>query len=388
MPHTEQSPTQSAQAKWQPNAAMVAWLVIGGSSLLVSCTTKEPSTVVAPNRSPTTVPTLSVAPSYAAKPPASSHPGPPTADVQAFGCDLQATITPDQPTWAVGQPVYLTFKLTSNCDRKLAVLDGGDYQNKYGRAESYKITAKDAQGQALHVLDSGRPMGGYVSAWPLSRDKPFQKRLLIIHWIDFQTPGTYTLTVKKVLQVGDQMTSRSEGKKELPVLVSTSIEVKASTPELTKSVIDVLGKQMFEADKDKAYEAEQALKMMHDERIVPLFAKLLTSNDSVMSMEALWGLRTYSNDQALSALQKALTIKELRLAAAQTLAKNKHPKAWDTIWALHSDPDKYIRLAVLHALAKRNQPTTKARLQAFTNDKSPMISNEAKRYLQERKNNP
>jgi HEAT repeat protein len=191
--------------------------------------------------------------------------------------------------------------------------------------------------------------------------------------------------VEKELFVGEAMTPDATDKSQVPVKVAARVDVLPPSSEAIGAVIESLGKQLFATDDVVANEATQALTMTKDDRVVPYFAKLIDSPNQSQRIYGVWGLRPYGTDDALAALKKALTIHELELAAAQTLADNPHPKAWDTLWVLRGDPDENVRLTVLHALAKQNLPDEVARLQSFTKDASSMVSGEAKRYLRERK---
>lgn len=324
--------------------------------------------------------------STSARPGRTSDVAPPASFLtQARGCALLVALRADKPRFVLGEPVFATFQVTTACDKTLSVLDGGDYRNKFGRAESYQLAATGAAGERVAVLDAGFQFGGIIGPLALSKGKPFEKRLLIAHWIDFPRPGVYRLTVDKTLHVGEAMTPDEKDKTAIAVSVSTSVEVLPAAAEKIGAVIEALGRQLALDDERASSEAERAMLMIHDERVVPHFATLLAGPNASHRMAALWGLRPFASDEALAAIVKALSVGGLRVAAAQALAENPHPMAWSSLWALRSDADDNIRLTVLHRLAKRDEPDTQARLRDFVRDPSAVIQGEAQRYLRERK---
>lgn len=294
---------------------------------------------------------------------------------------LSTTLRADKARLLPGEPVFVTFRVATTCGRKLATVDGGDYRNRLGRANSYRLTAVSAAGEVVPVIDPGPEFGGLMGPVELS-PRPFEKRLLVAHWVELTKPGVYTLTVEKALLVGEAMTPDEKDKVAVPMKVSTTIEVLPASAEQLGQMIDALGQQ---ASRDQEHaEPLQALLTIKDARAVPHLVRLTEQANVSRRMSGVTGLRPFGTDEALAALVKALETKELRLTTAQVLAENPHPKAWDALWALRADSDDNIRLTVLHRLARRQAPDTEARLKEFEKDRAAMIQGEARRYLRER----
>lgn len=309
------------------------------------------------------------------------QPGP--SRIDALGCPLEITLVPDTTTPIVGQPVYVTLRATTTCAKKLHVLDGGDYRNQFGRADSFTVTMTDASGKGIKPLDAGPGFGGMIGPQPLAKDQPFDKRLLLGHWFDPQPPGRYTITVSKKLHIGEASTPDEKDKVQIPVSASAIVDFRAGTPAELGALIDATGERAL-SEGDASDEAIRVLTSFKDERTVPWFVKLISGKRESQRIYGVWGLRPYGTDEAVNALEKALGEKDLAISAAQTLAENPHPRAWDVLWANRAHKDDNVRLTALHALAKKKGlPDKKQRLQGFVNDPAPVVRQEAQRYLKE-----
>jgi hypothetical protein len=359
-------------------------LLLGAGALWLGCEAPRPPPVAISNSSASSATTPSAMPSStppASAPAASSAAASPTFESQAHGCALSTTLRADKTRLLPGEPVFVTFRVATPCGRKLAVLDGGDYRNRLGRANSFRLTVVSAAGEVVPVIDPGPEFGGLMGPVEAS-PRPFEKRLLVAHWVELTKPGVYTITVEKALLVGEAMTADEKDKVAVPMKVSTTVEVLPASAEQLGQMIDALGQQ---ASRDQEHaEPLQALLTIKDARAVPHLIRLTEQPSVSRRMSGVMGLRPFGTDEALAALVKALETKELRLTTAQVLAENPHPKAWDALWALRTDSDDNIRLTVLHRLARRQAPDTEARLKEFEKDRATMIQGEAQRYLRER----
>src|SRR5262245_30330220 len=92
------------------------------------------------------------------------------------GCPVEVSVSADKTGFTLGEPVFLTFRVTTTCGEELAVIDGGDYRNRLGRPDSFSVSALDASGDGTPVtaVDAGFQFGGLMGPQPL----PFEKRLL------------------------------------------------------------------------------------------------------------------------------------------------------------------------------------------------------------------
>ncbi|MEO6574531.1 MAG: hypothetical protein ABIP89_11880 [Polyangiaceae bacterium] len=165
------------------------------ASLLAALASSACDRASPPQASPSTLPSVAPTPSVPSVPSAAELPPPPAVQkAQVRGCEIELTLAPDKAQWLLGEPVFMTFRVTTACAKQLSVLDGGDYRNQFGRAESYKVTAVDASGARVAPIDAGMQFGGMMGPRPLAKGKPFDKRLLIAHWVEFPAAGRYTIT--------------------------------------------------------------------------------------------------------------------------------------------------------------------------------------------------
>ena len=308
---------------------------------------------------------------------------------QARGCDFSATLLADKTSFFQGEPVYLTVRVTTPCETGLSILDGGDYRNQSGRAESYTLAATSAAGASLTPLDAGPQFGGLTGPRPVSDRTPFEKRLLLAHWFDFPAPGRYRVQVSKELEIVDKRSFEDPDKARVKVSLAIEVEVRPPSTEGMGKLIDELGARLLRKD-DAAHEAERSLRRIADPRVVRHFAALFEGSNASWQMSAVQGAGPFATDEALEVLKKGTTSPEdpVQITAAQTLSTSPHPGAWALLWSLRSSKNDNVRLTVLHALARRKDPDVEARLKGFTRDPAPLVQGEALRYLAERKHNP
>ncbi|MBS2019021.1 MAG: HEAT repeat domain-containing protein [Deltaproteobacteria bacterium] len=313
--------------------------------------------------------------------PAASAPAP--SRVDALDCPLEIEVAPDKAAALVGEPVYLTLRIRTSCAKTLHVLDGGDYRNRFGRADSFEVRMVDASGAESTPLAAGPGFGGMIGPRQVAAGKPFEKRFLLPHWFDAPPAGRYTITIAKKLLIGEASTPNSEDKTAVPVSASAIVAFRDGTSAELGKVIDDLGARVLGVG-DDAEEAVNALSTMRDPRVVPFFVKLASGDRASIRIKGVWGLRPHGTDEAVSALEKALDDPALAIAAAQTLAENPHPRAWDVLWAHRAHKDDNVRLTVLHTLArKKDLVDQRQRISGFTSDAAPIVRGEAARYLRE-----
>jgi hypothetical protein len=295
----------------------------------------------------------------------------------------------DKASFLQGEPVYLTVRVTTACKDGLSVLEGGDYRNQFGRAESYTLAATSAAGASLTPIDAGPQFGGLIGPRPVTAEKPFEKRLLLSHWFDFPAAGRYRVQVSKELEIVDKRGFEDPDKASVKVSLALEVEVKPPSAEGMGKVIDDLGARMLKKD-DAAHEAERSLRRVHDPRVVRHFAALFEGGNTSWQMSAVQGAGPFATDEALEVLKKGASSPEdsLQITAAQTLSTSPHPGAWGLLWSLRSSKNDNVRLTVLHALARRKDADVEARLKEFTRDPAPLVKGEAQRYLAERKGKP
>ena len=114
---------------------------------------------------------------------------------------VEVALRPDKPEVMIGEPVYLSFTVRNLSDSDLQSVQGGDYQNRFGRPESYAVTVADRNGEALPVLDAGPSFGGIMGPQKIPAKGTWVRRLFLPHWVKLAAAGDYTVTCKMVLKL-------------------------------------------------------------------------------------------------------------------------------------------------------------------------------------------
>jgi HEAT repeat protein len=81
---------------------------------------------------------------------------------------------------------------------------------------------------------------------------------------------------------------------------------------------------------------------------------------------------------------KPALVSNIRLAAAQGLARSPHRDAKSFLMTFWNDSDASVRLDVLHAAARMHTPESQQLLKKMSGDQNEMVRSEALRYLKER----
>ena len=148
------------------------------------------------------------------------------AVLHTHGCELRASVVPERARFGMEIHPYLTFRVSTDCDRKLTLLVG-EAGNELGRPDSYSVSAVDSEGTSVQIRQLGGGEGSASSGHTdLSRDKPLVTRLVVRQWFTFERPGRYEVTVSKDLMIGERVDGGVIATEEwLPVKVSTFLDV-------------------------------------------------------------------------------------------------------------------------------------------------------------------
>ncbi len=147
-----------------------------------------------------------------------------TATSRAQGCELDASLEADGPGFVVGAEAYVTFRVRTDCARELTVASYNDRESRFGRPDSYQVSAMAVPGgEAVETLAGGENFGGGMGRIAFTRDNPVEVQLALSHWLVFSKPGRYEVIVDKSLDVGGA-TARDE---HVGFRVSTFVDVSA-----------------------------------------------------------------------------------------------------------------------------------------------------------------
>jgi RNA polymerase sigma factor (sigma-70 family) len=322
------------------------------------------------------------------------------------GVKLDATAAADKPEVMLGEPTYVSFKVANRTGRDLRVMVGGDYRNRLGRPESFKVEVVGAGDKKVPQPNAGPGMGGITSAQKLPARGAYTFRLFLPDWATFERPGRYTLTIRRRLEIvpddgADPFRRKAEA---IDVSAIATITVVPTDPAKMGKVIARLGDRMLDRkNSDRAEQAQKMLAATNDVRVVPYFVALASMPHFSPRLAACGPLGRYQTDEALEALKKlarttgaeiraSATTLELaetsadgvRHGAAHALAGSPHPKAVPFLWTMADDRYYGVRLTVLHKAAELKTPEALGILLKMSCDPNETVRNEAIRYLKKR----
>jgi hypothetical protein len=330
-------------------------------------------------------------------------PGVVSADpYEVAGVKLDVTAAPEHAEYMLGEPGYVLFKVANQSDRNLRLMVGGDYRNRLGRPDSFKIEVVRDDGKKMPQLDSGMQMGGIVHSEKLSAKGEYVFRLFLPQWATFEKPGRYTMTIRRKLELVPDDGNDAFRLKTDNVEVTTTATITIVPLDDAKmgKLIASLGAKIRALKPNHSDEqAEQMLTAMHDDRVIPHFIVLAEKPYYSPRITACLALGQYKNDKAFEALKKLLktTADEVRGSATtpegdESCAKavrhwaihgigaSPHPKALPLFWTFANDPYYGVRLWVVQKAAQLKTPEALAIIQKMTADENETVRNEAIRY--------
>jgi hypothetical protein len=281
---------------------------------------------------------------------------PPVNIYKSDGIVIEAGFAPDETRIILGQPLFITFKVTNQADKPYGFFVGGDDRGSV-RHNNFKITAVDAQGNPVKDPYSYNHFGGHGQNVMLERDQSYRERLFLGHWCAFDKPGRYTLTCTRELS---ELKGSGEEPRNESLRITSDFDLDIGPPDAEQmgNVITGLGQKLREGGKENVYEATLALASIADERVVPHLARSLSEGDYQNKLPAVQGLAQFSSDAAADALIMALKDPDhvVRDAAGNALKGKKIDRALHTLI-----PDMADEQASTRAMAARALGATKDR---------------------------
>lgn len=319
---------------------------------------------------------------------------------------LEVSVTPEQPAIMLGEPSSLLFTVKNLSDEDLQIIEGGDYRNALGRPETFKVRVVRSDEKAVTQPGAGMSMGGMVAPKSLPAKDSYVFKLFLPHWATFDEAGRYMVTCERTLQLIKPVagTSWSELKTtDVNVVVKTTIEVTPRDETRMGALIAKLGERMLTSvSSDESENATRALAAIEDARVVPLFRQALNSKSYGLKFSALGVLAKFNSDEAFEGLKAGMATKSsdfdpasatrpelldqlannIRNTAAAALCRSKHPGASAFLLVHRHDEYEGVRITVLHLLGTMPPNEALPILREMSEDKSKMVSDEAKRYIE------
>lgn len=328
------------------------------------------------------------------------------ATVQAIpyevgGTKLEVSAVPENAEYMLAEPGFVLFKVANLSDRNLRITVGGDYRNRLGRPDSFKVEVAGADGKKVPQPDLGMQKGGMVYGQKVPAKGEYVFRLFLPQWATFEKPGRYTMTIRRKLELApDDGTDLFAQKRDnVEVTATATVTIIPTDAAKLGQIIEKLGATACGRNGDNAEQATMMLAAIHDERVIPHFAALAEMPHSTPRYAACRSLGKYNNDQAFESLKKLMTtmgadIREsattlnlaesgadgVRHAAIIALGQSPHPKALPLFWSFSTDRYYGVRMTVLHKAAELKSPACLAIIKKMTSDENERVHNEAIRY--------
>jgi hypothetical protein len=224
---------------------------------------------------------------------------------------LKATISMEMAEVMVGEPTWIRFKVENPTDRKLLLRLKGDHRNRTidptskTVPESFSVEMRNETETLLPQIParSNRMNGLIRPGFDLPAKGEVTIELFVPHWVTITEPGRYDVKVHCQCEL-----SPHEGRNLIELVAETTLQVTPADTRKFGEVIDRLGRKLVADDSSASDRAHRMLMVIHDERVVVWYVKLLEQSRYTQKFNACTGLGPYGSDTALSALKRAMQV--------------------------------------------------------------------------------
>jgi len=286
-------------------------------------------------------------------------------DTPSGDAPVAISLTPDKKTIMLGEPLYLAFAVTNLSGEEFCLAVGGDYRNRFGRPDSFRVTVKTGDGTELPHLESYNG-GGFVGCEPIRPGATYTVRLFVPHWAHIERTGPYRVNVKRNMAfcIYGPLDPRNP-KYSMEADVNTEFTVVPAEENKMGALIASLGSVMLDSSDPKAIESARVLAAIQDKRVITYFAEAVrkfgevdfvsSRNDEYnIKCTAIYALGTYDDDRAIDALEKLMNsrINDTRVDVATAFVESPHKSAIKLLLQMQDDKYWFVRLRVAQGLAK------------------------------------
>jgi hypothetical protein len=301
------------------------------------------------------------------------------------GLKIKAGFELAQTEFALGEPIWVTFRVTNEGDKPFAFVVGGDYRFT-GRHERFSISAVDELGEKVPDPIPDPSRGDGISWEPkVELGKPYTEELLVNRRCAFSKPGRYTLTCRRTLNINKDSDAGMARVPEavlptLPVETTSTITLRADDKAFGE-YLDALVKRLEGPYDGKAYGEMTQVAKAKTPAALPAIIRLAKVADPNQQQRVSW-LCSYGEEAnaallevaetgipsaratALGALSRRgvpglepLVLKALksenaqeRQGAVQICERGRYPGCLETLLGMGEDPDKWVREFLCRAL--------------------------------------
>jgi hypothetical protein len=322
--------------------------------------------------------------------------------ISVEGKRVGITLVPEKPVIMLGEPGALIFTVNNLSDAPLYLEVGGDYRNRLGRPDSFKVSVKGAYGVPVQQPESGFNMGGIGGLEEIPVKGNYSFRLFLPHWAQFEAPGTYSISVRRKLVMTSVKGPYRQRKEMIVTEVEavTSIQIGSQDPDEMGKIIDSLGTSMIsDRNSEVSESATRRLAAIQDERVIPWFARAFGLREYGLKFSALSVLAKFNQVEAFNVLKAGMDTKgvdldgatnpelanqladNIRHAAAVGLSRSPYPGAKAFLISQRKDTSMGVRITILHILGQMPREEALPILEEMSQDQDTRVGNEAKRYI-------
>jgi hypothetical protein len=287
------------------------------------------------------------------------------------GRRIEIRLKPGKEVFMLSEPTFLSFEIENYSTEDLCVWEGGDYRNRLGRPNSFRVMVTGDKGLAVPQPEAFGSDGLGVDCARIPANGSHTLKLFLPHWATFKTTGTYRVGVRKFLSI--QIYSIWEGKhsmessSHIEADVIANIRVVPDDENKLGEIIDSLGNAMLDANNPEARNSAMALAYINDKRVISYFAQALElfgksrmldlGVEYRISLEAIEALSKFKDDSALAALEAAMNSpsEDVRESIAFAFGRMSHPRALELLLKMVDDEDESVRDAAQEGLNKRRR---------------------------------
>jgi|GEM_PF-1870255 len=315
------------------------------------------------------------------------------------GHEFAVSVIPDKSTIMLGETTFLAFEVKNLSDAPLYFSDGGDYRNNIGRPERYSVTVMRDDGTPVPQPKVTMSTGGLLGSRTVPLGGSYVRRLFLPHWATFESPGTYDITVSRILSIStrndDTVFRTKDANRPVATTAHTKITIIETDPtKLGETISDLGDKVLADSDNPNIRDNLLLLDFIKDGRTIPYWVKAVERYSSSSNWKLIDNFRQtpsilarYDTPEAIATIEAAMKSKnkDVRLDVAESLSISKNPRAIPLLLSMSKDPYWFVRLRVVQTLDQLDNDESARMLTAFLLDKERSVRESAEESLR-RKN--
>jgi len=309
---------------------------------------------------------------------------------------VRINLRADKETIMLGEPLFIAFEVTNLSGEKLCLGIGGDYRNRFGRPDSFKVSVTAENGTAVPQPEVSNG-GGFIGCAWIESGETYTVRLFLSHWATITSAGSYYINVKRHMGFSNSESSET-GKPKYSMVADVTAKFTVVPVDENKmgAIINSLGSVMLDISDPSCTESATALASIHDKRVISYFAEAARkfsgfefgfdhTSETIISTKAIAALARYDDDRAIQALEAVMNSsgQDTRLDVATAFGNTPHKDGIKLLLKMQDDPYYFVRLRVAQGLEKVNTKESLVVLRKLLKDENEHVRNAAKETLKQ-----